>query len=151
VRRERKDKRAGDAVVLSELSVADYAKLLDAGYEPAGIVAHTAVFFATYGNNWITEPQTMGSSYNFEFREFTAGVYGAREQVMGEISRQASVLGADGIVGVRIGHQVRRQAVGSGAIQRGGVMITFDAIGTAIRRAPSATNTPPKATLDMSG
>jgi uncharacterized protein YbjQ (UPF0145 family) len=142
--------RAGAGVVLTELSVADYAKLLDAGYEAVGIVAHTAVFFAAYGNNWVTEPQMLSSTQNFEYREFTAGVYSAREQVMGVISRQASELGAAGIVGVRIAHRVRRQGVGSGAAQRGGVMITFDAIGTAIREASTPRHGPPKATIDLS-
>jgi uncharacterized protein YbjQ (UPF0145 family) len=137
-------------VVLTELSVADYAKLLDAGYEAVGIVAHTAVFFAAYGNNWVTEPQMLSSAQNFEYREFTAGVYGAREQVMSVIGRQASELGAAGIVGVRIAHRVRREGVGSGAAQRGGVMITFDAIGTAIREASTPRHEPPKTTIDLS-
>ena len=34
--------------VLTELSVADYALLLRAGIEPAGIVAWSAVFFVGY-------------------------------------------------------------------------------------------------------
>jgi uncharacterized protein YbjQ (UPF0145 family) len=146
----RREASPQESVVLTELSVADYAKLLSAGYEAVGIVAHTAVFFAAYGNNWVTEPQTLETTRNFEYREFTAGVYSAREQVMGTISRQASELGAAGIVGVRVAHQVRRQGVGSGASQRGGVMITFDAIGTAIREASTPVHRPPKMNIDLS-
>jgi uncharacterized protein YbjQ (UPF0145 family) len=149
VRHER-SQSAHDRVVLTELSVADYAKLVDAGFEPAGIVAHTSVFFATYANNWVMGSQSLGVGQNFELTEFTAGVYGAREQVMAEISDQAERLGASGVVGVRISHRVNRQAVGSGTTQRGGVMIVFDAIGTAIRDAPGAHATPPKATIDLS-
>ena len=34
--------------VMTELSVADYAKLLRAGIEPLGIVAWSSVFFSSY-------------------------------------------------------------------------------------------------------
>ena len=38
----------GEQPVLTELSIADYALLLRAGIEPAGIVAWSSVFFAGY-------------------------------------------------------------------------------------------------------
>ncbi|HEY2632809.1 MAG TPA: heavy metal-binding domain-containing protein [Solirubrobacteraceae bacterium] len=44
---ERKDSR-GSQPVLTELSVADFAKLVQAGFEPAGIVAWSAVYFAGF-------------------------------------------------------------------------------------------------------
>jgi uncharacterized protein YbjQ (UPF0145 family) len=139
-----------DAPVLTELSVADYAKLLGAGYEPVGIVARTSVFFATYGTNWVTQPRMLGVTENYELSEFTRGVYAAREQVMGQLGQQASQLGASGIVGVRIRHRVHRREVGSGNRERGGLMIVFDAIGTAIRPGEPASSTRPEATLDLS-
>ena len=48
-----------DQPVLTELSVSDYAKLVDAGIEPLGIVAWTSVFFAVYANNWVMQPNRM--------------------------------------------------------------------------------------------
>ena len=44
---------------------------------------------------------------NYELAEFTAGVYGAREQVMARLGEQAAQHGASGIVGVRIGHTIQ--------------------------------------------
>ena len=136
--------------VMTELSVADYANLARAGIEPAGIVAWTSVFFAAYENNWLMEPNRLNPVQNYELREFTEGVYGAREQVMGRLNRQAQELGASGIVGVRIGHTVRRQEVGSANRSRGGAVITFDAIGTAVRDTGAIQQDPPKTTVDLS-
>jgi len=136
--------------VVTELSVSDYAKLVRAGVEPVGIVAWTSVFFAAYETNWLMEPNRLNPVQNYEMREFTEGVYGAREQVMGRLNWQAQELGASGIVGMRIAHSVRRQEVGSANRSRGGVVITFDAIGTAVHETSSAQQHPPKTTVDLS-
>jgi len=135
--------------VLTELSVSDYAKLLDAGVEPLGIVAWTSVFFAAFETNWL-EPNRMNPMYNFELPEFTQGVYAAREQVMERLGYQAQQHGASGIVGMRIGHTVRRQEVGSANRTRGGAVITFDAIGTAVRDTASTSVRTPQTKLDLS-
>lgn len=135
--------------VMTELSVSDYANLKRAGIEPLGIVAWTSVFFAAYGNNWMMG-NTINPLQNCEMREFTQGVYSAREQVMQRMGWQAEQLGASGIVGVRVGHTVRRQEMGSGTQQRGGAVITFDAIGTAVRDRSGVEQSPPKTTVDLS-
>jgi len=146
----RRDAPASAEPVLTELSVSDYANLARAGIAPAGIVAWTSVFFAAYENNWLTQSNRLSPVQNYELREFTQGVYSAREQVMGRLGLQAQQLGASGIVGVRIGHTVQRQDVGAGSGQRGGVLITFDAIGTAVRETAGARVSPPKTTVDLS-
>lgn len=142
--------QSADQPVLTELTVSDYAKLVHAGIEPLGIVAWTSVFFAAYANNWILEPNRMSPVENYELTEFTAGVYGAREQVMQRLGLQAEQRGASGVVGVRIGHTVRRQEVGSANRSRGGAVITFDAIGTAVREASSTSERPTKPVIDLS-
>ena len=136
--------------VLTELSVSDYAQLVNAGIEPLGIVAWTSVFFAAYEANWLMEPNRMNPVQNYELPEFTAGVYGAREQVMERLGAQAQLLEASGIVGVRIGHTIRRQEVGSANRSRGGLVITFDAIGTADRDTATPAQQTPKTTVDLS-
>jgi uncharacterized protein YbjQ (UPF0145 family) len=146
----RRDAPPSAEPILTELSVSDYANLARAGIAPAGIVAWTSVFFAAYENNWLTQSNRLSPVQNYELREFTQGVYSAREQVMGRLGLQAQQLGASGIVGVRIGHTVQRQDVGAGSGQRGGVLITFDAIGTAVRETAGARVSPPKTTVDLS-
>jgi uncharacterized protein YbjQ (UPF0145 family) len=146
-------KRAGgessEQPVMTELSVSDYAKLVQAGVEPLGIVAWTSVFFAAYESNWLMGANRMNPVQNFELREFTAGVYGAREQVMARLGQQARQHGASGIVGMRIGHTIRRQEVGSANRSRGGVVITFDAIGTAVRENAGAKQQAPETIVDL--
>ncbi len=142
--------------VLTELSVADFAKLVRAGFEPLGIVAWSAVFFAGYAFGpgiAAGEMMTMGTTQNYELREFTQALYLARETVMASVGEQAASLGATGIVGMKIGHRARRHslAAGFGSRERSGLMVTFNAIGTAIRQQQQASVRPPKPVLDLLG
>jgi uncharacterized protein YbjQ (UPF0145 family) len=146
--------------VLTELSVAEYAMLLQGGFEPLGIVAWSSVFFTSYVfGNMLTGggPLTMGTQ-NYELREFTQAVYSAREAVMQQIAGQASSLGADGVVGVKIDHTVRPHTLSGGAGIGGGLtggrelrglMVTFTAVGTAIQQHEDATVKAPKPVVDL--
>jgi uncharacterized protein YbjQ (UPF0145 family) len=152
----RAGERAGQAqprLVLTELSVADYAKLLAAGIEPVGIVAWTAVFFVSLAFMRGQQPLLSGAAMqgfayqNFEFREITECFYTARERVTRELGRQAQALGATGIVGVRIHHTTRPQSLSTGVA--GGVVASFSAIGTAVLEAGKAEPQAPRVTMDM--
>jgi len=151
----------GAQPVLTELSVADYALLLRAGIEPAGIVAWSSVFFANYGYGMLGGPGSglgMGSVQNFELRELTQAFYGARETVMNEITRQASAIDAAGVVGVRISHTAQPHTLsggmgtavgGFGGREIRGLMVTFNAIGTAIHQHTHAAVQPPEPVVDL--
>ncbi len=149
----RREAARAEHPVLTELSVAEYAMLVRGGFEPLGIVAWSAVFFTSYvfggmmgGGNTLT----MGMQ-NFELREFTQAIYSAREAVMQRVSGQAAALGASGIVGMNIGHTVRPQTLGGGVGMREirGLMVTFTAVGTAIRQDEDHTIPPPKPVVDL--
>jgi uncharacterized protein YbjQ (UPF0145 family) len=143
--------RAGSSAaepVLTELTVADYAKLAMAGIEPLGVVAWSSVFFvaASYAT------QRMGGLNfvaNQELPEFTQGVYSARETVVERMTAQATAMGASGVIGTRIAHSIQRTEVGGGAYARGGLMVTFHAIGTAIRETEHAAMYAPETTIDL--
>ncbi len=137
------------APVLTELSVADYSKLATAGIEPLGIVAWSSVFFvaASYSTQMLTG--SFGFTQNQELRQFTQGVYSAREAVVGRMSAQATQLGASGVIGVRISHAIQRVSLGGGRYERGGLSVTFHAIGTAIREPQDATLHAPETTIDL--
>jgi uncharacterized protein YbjQ (UPF0145 family) len=152
------------------LSVAEYAMLLQGGFEPLGIVAWSSVFFTSYvfggmvgggilgggGGSLGGGPLGGGSMtsgfQNFELREFTQAVYSARETVMQRIAGQASSLGAAGVIGVKIGHSVRPHTLGGGVGMRElrGLMVTFTAVGTAIEQHGNATVPAPKPVIDLS-
>ncbi len=147
--------------VLTELSVADYAKLVRSGFEPLGVVAWSSVFFVAYGFNPMLERgglaqggMSLGGGYmqNFELTAFTQALYSAREQVMANMGRQAAALGASGVVGVRIAHTMQPQSVGGGMArgqERSGLSVTFHAIGTAIRETEQTTIWPPEPAIDL--
>jgi uncharacterized protein YbjQ (UPF0145 family) len=150
----RKDAKPRESPVMTELSVSDYANLQRAGIEPLGIVAWTSVFFVVD----TAEMQMMSGfggramfSENQELSGYTQGVYSAREQAMERLGFQAQQLGASGIVGVRIGHTMRRQNIG-GAVnnQMSGMVVTFDVIGTAVRDRNEIQQQLPKTTVDIS-
>jgi uncharacterized protein YbjQ (UPF0145 family) len=144
--------------VLTELSVAEYAMLVQGGFEPLGIVAWSAVFFTSYvfggmaGGGMLGGggPMTMGVR-NFELREFTQAMYSAREAVMGRVTGQAAALGASGVVGVKIGHSVNPHTLGGGPGMREirGLMVTFTAVGTAIKQDEDHTIKAPKPVVDL--
>jgi uncharacterized protein YbjQ (UPF0145 family) len=144
----------GGRPVLTELSVADYAKLAQAGIEPLGIVAWSSAFFvrASYATQMMGGlGGTLGFVQNQELPEFTEGIYAARETVMGTMTAQAAQLSASGVIGARISHGVQRMETGSGRYAQGGLMVTFHAIGTAIRER-ERTQTPlypPETVIDL--
>lgn len=144
-----RDRRApAGGPVLTELSVADYAKLARANIETLGIVAWSSVFFvaALYSQQMLGG---MGYMENQELREFTQGVYSAREIAMGRMTAQAAELGASGVIGTRIEHGISPVSLGGGRYQRGGLMVTFHAIGTAIRETPKTSPYAPKPIVDL--
>ena len=81
----------GKYVALTDLSVQDYWKLRRAGIEPVGLVFSSACFFIRRGmmagsNQW------LNFAANEEIREFTQGVYAARETALGRVTAQAREL-----------------------------------------------------------
>ncbi|HTA13449.1 MAG TPA: heavy metal-binding domain-containing protein [Solirubrobacteraceae bacterium] len=134
--------------VLTELSVADYTKLLGAGIEPLGVVAWSSAFFvaASYSTQMLGG---LGFTQNQELGEFTQGVYSARETVVQRLTEQAARLDASGVIGVRIAHDIARMSVGAGTYSRGGLMVTFHAIGTAIRDTSATVPPAPEPIIDL--
>jgi uncharacterized protein YbjQ (UPF0145 family) len=146
------DRAAGGAPVLTELSVDDYWKLAQAGIDPLGVVAWSSAFFvrASYNTQMLGGlGGTVGFTQNQELPEYTEGFYEARELVMQRMTAQAAQLGATGVVGVRINHGIQRFSTGSGRYQQGGLMVTFHAIGTAIREREAAPLYAPQTTIDL--
>jgi uncharacterized protein YbjQ (UPF0145 family) len=148
VRHSKGTTSGGNGPVLTELSVADYAKLLSAGVEPLGIVAWSSVFFV--GASYSTQRLGgMNFIQNQELPEFTQGIYSAREIAVGRVTEQAARLGASGVIGVRIAHGIRQVSLGGGAYSRSGLMVTFHVIGTAIREDRATIPRAPKTTIDL--
>jgi uncharacterized protein YbjQ (UPF0145 family) len=119
--------------VLTDLSTADYVLLRRGGYEPVGVVASTSVFYVVAG--WSTWRATTGwqrFQTNQELTDFTQGVYEAREMALGRASTQAERLGAAGMVGMSVEHDIAVREYEQGGTKTKDLIVTFHVLGTAI-------------------
>ena len=78
----------------SDLSVNEFMLVREAGFRPRGLVFGSSIFHVgIQGRRW-------GS--NTELAKLTEALYSARELAMTRMEEEADLLGADGIVGVRL-------------------------------------------------
>jgi uncharacterized protein YbjQ (UPF0145 family) len=144
--------------VLTDLSVQDYWRLHEAGYEPVGFLAATAATFASPPTaKRVQRARTIAS--NQELEELSEAFRLARATVRRQIEGQASDAHGAGAVGVTFSHTVHRDKVplasslqtapyrgwnrgrlgipyyvsGRGETDRRGWLITMHAAGTAVR------------------
>jgi uncharacterized protein YbjQ (UPF0145 family) len=89
---EARDGRA--ALFTSDLSVNEFMLVKRAGFHPRGLVFGSSIFHTgVQGRRWAT---------NVELVKLSQAMYSARELAMARMEAEAEVLGADGIVGVRL-------------------------------------------------
>jgi uncharacterized protein YbjQ (UPF0145 family) len=134
--------------VLTDLTGQQFVQLCKAGVRPVGIAAHTSVHYVPA--SWQTQQATGGgwggtSWVNQELRDFTQGVYAAREKAVGSVVYQAEQLGADGVVGVQIGESARTHRVRRNMVDCEDLEVTFHVMGTAIREDPGLADAHPRA------
>jgi uncharacterized protein YbjQ (UPF0145 family) len=126
---------------LTDLSGQDTWKLWQAGYRPLGVVGASTVHYVVPG--WSTQQASgyWSSWANQELRDFTRGVYDARETALGRMTAEARTIGAAGVVGVSIEHSAEERESGAGGSRSNDLVVTFHVIGTAIgeRRAEGRT------------
>jgi uncharacterized protein YbjQ (UPF0145 family) len=119
--------------VLTDLSLPDYVLLRRGGYAPVGVVASTSVFYIVPSRQ--TRRATTGwqrTQPNQELVDFTQGIYEARENALARASAQASALGAAGLVGMSVDHDVEIREVEQSGVDRKDLIVTFHVLGTAI-------------------
>jgi uncharacterized protein YbjQ (UPF0145 family) len=127
--------------ILTDLSMPDYILLRRAGYEPVGIVTSTSVFYIVPSRQ--TRRMTTGwqrMQPNQELADFTQGVYEARENAIARATAQAEGLGAGGLVGMSVEHDIDVREVEQNNQTREDLIVTFHIIGTAI--APHGEHVP---------
>ena len=117
---------------LTDLSGQDFWKLRQAGHRPLGVVGASTVHYIVAG--WSTQQAQSGfyaSWANQELKDFTRGVYDARETALARMTAEARHQGAAGVVGVSISHHIERREAGGGS-GRQDLVVTFHVLGTAI-------------------
>jgi uncharacterized protein YbjQ (UPF0145 family) len=148
-----------DEPLLTDLSVQDYWRLRQAGYEPLGLAASTTVVFASAPlKRRLARARTVHR--NQELTELGAGFQLARSTVRRTLGERVAALDATAVVGVEMEHEVHRDRLelasslgsadrrgwhrgqfgipyrvsGRGAGAREGWVITMHGAGTAIAR-----------------
>jgi uncharacterized protein YbjQ (UPF0145 family) len=105
----------------SDLSGQDFAKLLRAGYRPAGLVMGNCVYHVAR-QGMLASLKQIGR--NTEMPNFTQALYEARELAMERMQSEADEIQAGGIVGARIiershgwgSHVIEFFAIGTGVV-----------------------------------
>jgi uncharacterized protein YbjQ (UPF0145 family) len=100
----------------SDLSVNEFLLVKDAGFHPLGFVMGSSIYHIGL--------QTRRWSTSQELEKLTSAMYAARELAITRMEEEASELGADGVVGVRL--DVNYYEFGSDSAE-------FIAMGTAIK------------------
>jgi uncharacterized protein YbjQ (UPF0145 family) len=110
--------RPGQATSLftSDLSVNEFLLVREAGFRPLGLVLGSSIYHVGF--------QRGRWSQNQELETLTQAMYHARELAMSRMEAEADVLGADGIVGVRLEIEFK---------EFGEDLAEFIAVGTAVK------------------
>ncbi|HEY4218708.1 MAG TPA: heavy metal-binding domain-containing protein [Gemmatimonadaceae bacterium] len=104
------------AFFTSDLSVDEFLLVEQAGFEALGLVLGSSIYHVGF--------QWQRWSVSQELPVLTRAMYEARELAMTRMEEEADLLGADGVVGVRL--VFKQYAMDEGVLE-------FQAIGTAIR------------------
>ena len=89
---EKRDGRA--ALFTSDLSVNEFLLVKEAGFDPRGLVFGSSIYHIGL--------QRRSWSKSLELDSLSQAMYTARELAMSRMEAEADVLGADGVVGVRL-------------------------------------------------
>lgn len=100
----------------SDLSVNEFTLVRKAGFDPLGLVIGSSIYHIGY--------QRGSFNQNMELNVLSQAMYHARELAMSRMEAEADILGADGIVGVRLD---------VGRYEWGESLAEFIAVGTAVR------------------
>lgn len=109
------------AFFTSDLSVDEFLLVEHAGFEALGLVLGSCIYHVGF--------QWQKWSVSQELPVLTHAMYSARELAMTRMEEEADILGADGIVGVRL--VFKQYAMDEGVLE-------FQAVGTAIRHRERA-------------
>jgi len=109
------------SIFTSDLSVNEFLLVREAGFKPVGLVLGSSIYHVGL--------QVGRWGKNQELNVLTQAMYHARELAMARMEKEADLLGADGIVGVRLDVELK---------EFGADIAEFIAVGTAVKAEPGA-------------
>jgi uncharacterized protein YbjQ (UPF0145 family) len=139
---ERFEAAEHEPVPLVSLSGTDFAKLVETGVWPLGLVGGTSVVYVVSGYRTKSARfrPSRRSYRNQEYEDYTQGLRHARLRATWRLRQEAEQLGASGVLGITVSVDRSEQ-------RDRNLMVTVDLLGTAI--APLDQGTPPAATYAL--
>jgi len=124
---DRLEAREDDPVPLVSLCGTDFWKLVESGVWPLGLVGGTSVVYVMsgYRTKFARFRLSRRSYLNQEYEDYTDGLRSARLHAASRLRREATKLGAWGVLGVSVGRKLKEY-------REENVMLTVDLLGTAI-------------------
>jgi uncharacterized protein YbjQ (UPF0145 family) len=135
---DRFEAEESDPIPLVGVTGADFWKLVESGCWPLGLVGGTSVVYivAGYRTKFARFRGASRSRRNQEYMDYTEGLRNARLRAAGRLRREATQLGATGVIGIEVGRERREK-------RDDNLIVTVDLLGTAV--APLEQSAPPQA------
>ena len=123
-----------EEIPLTNLSGEDVWKLLESGWWPLGIVAGSTVVYvvSSYSTSRARRMLTGTAAQNQELEDYTNGLYEARDLALRRVRRDASDVGAAGVLGLNVEHRYREREVDRAGSKAVDLIITLHAVGTGV-------------------
>jgi len=109
------------------VSGTDFWKLVESGVWPLGLVGGTSVGYVVsgYRTKFARFRPSRRSYRNQEYEDYTQGLHDARLHAASRLRREATELGASGVLGISVGRTLKEQSDND-------LMVTVDLLGTAV-------------------
>lgn len=136
----------------SDLNGQEFWQLLKAGYHPAGVAMGVCSYYIY--SNWVARQQMygtlgFGNAKNQEIDDYTWGFTAARDMAMSRLVVELSGLDADGIVGMKIDHDIEEIEYEANRTTYRDLLVNFVALGTAVRQVQVVPQASPLLCIDM--
>jgi uncharacterized protein YbjQ (UPF0145 family) len=133
---DRFDAGEEDPIPIVSVSGTGFWKLVETGVWPLGLVGGTSIVYVVsgYGTKFARFRPSRRSYRNQEYEDYTEGLRNARLHAASRLRREATQLGASGVLGISVDRKLKEQ-------RDEDLMVTVDLLGTAV--APLVRGAPP--------
>lgn len=126
----------GEMPFSSDLTGQEFWQLHNEGWWPASLVLGVSAYYVY--TDQLTASRTVnfwfGQNANQEIPLYTEALHDARKYAMRRLQLQASECNAEGVVGAKVSHHIKEIEYETNKTTHHDLIITFEAIGTAIKR-----------------
>lgn len=141
----------GRMIPLTNLSGAEFWKLVSTGHRPLGVVGGTSVLYIVsgYRTRWARTRFAPRSRRNQEYLDYTDGLNHARRLALAHVRTEARAAGAAGVLALSL--EPERHDTGLLAGERSDLVVAVHALGTAFTSVEQDSSSDARYALDLGG